>query len=377
MTLQQLKYALAVAQKKNISEAARSVFVSQPSLSVAVKELEAEIGVTIFARSNRGIMVTPQGEEFLGYARQVVEQAALLEAKYLCGAPPKPHFSVSSQHYSFAVNAFVDVIKQFGGAETKSEETDSAALAPAAPESALKPSDPTATDSAAPVAAPQVATTTLNGARAADTAPTAQIFHEPQSAAHAPTPHEYEFTLRETRTHEIIEDVRTGKSELGILYLTDFNQKVIMHLLDANELSFSELFTAEPHVFLSTKNPLAQKERITLADLAPYPFLSFEQGEYNSFYFSEEILSTHRYEKSIKVSDRATLFNLLIGLDGYTFSTGIISAELNGPNIIARALDCAEQIRVGTIMRKNTAPSVVAKAYLAALQTHIAPYGPR
>ena len=212
------------------------------------------MGVTIFERSNKGVVVTEEGETFLGYARQVLEQVDLLEERYCGEARQVPHFSVSCQHYSFAVNAFVDVIRQFDAAR-------------------------------------------------------------------------YDFTLREEQTHEIIEDVSHMKSELGILYLSSRNREVIEKMLRQNELEFAPLFRAEPHVFLSSSHPLAGRSSVTLDDLQDYPYLSYEQGDYNSFYFSEEILSTLDRAKNIRVRDRATLFNLVIGLDGYTVCSGVISAE--------------------------------------------------
>ena len=295
MTLQQLKYAVAIADKNSMNEAAKALFVSQPSLSNAIKELEREIGVTIFLRNNKGIAITMEGTAFLGYARQVVEQAELLEEKYLGVKPSKQKFGVSTQHYSFAVNAFVDLIKEYGIEE-------------------------------------------------------------------------YEFTLREIRTYEIIEDVRNLRSEIGILYLSDFNEKVISKLLKENNLIFEELFSAKPHVFVSSGNPLSKKKAVTLADLEEYPYLSFEQGENNSFYFSEEILSTIEHKKSIKVSDRATLFNLLIGLNGFTISTGIISEALNGKDIVAVPLDVNKNIRVGIITYKGMILSRLGEIYVNALK---------
>ena len=295
MTLQQLKYAVAIADKNSMNEAAKALFVSQPSLSNAIKELEREIGVTIFLRNNKGIAITMEGTAFLGYARQVVEQAELLEEKYLGVKPSKQKFGVSTQHYSFAVNAFVDLIKEYGIEE-------------------------------------------------------------------------YEFTLREIRTYEIIEDVRNLRSEIGILYLSDFNEKVISKLLKENNLIYEELFSAKPHVFVSSGNPLSKKKLVTLADLEEYPYLSFEQGENNSFYFSEEILSTIEHKKSIKVSDRATLFNLLIGLNGFTISTGIISEALNGKDIVAVPLDVNKNIRVGIITYKGMILSRLGEIYVNALK---------
>ncbi len=301
MTLQQLRYVVTVAEKGTISDAAKELFISQPSLTSAIKELENEMQITIFNRTNKGIIVSNAGDEFLSYARQVLEQANLLEEKFLNVKKQSPRFSVSAQHYSFAVNAFVDVIREFGG-------------------------------------------------------------------------NQYDFTLRETQTYEIIEDVSKLKSEIGILYTSSKNEEVIMKLIKQNNLEFEELFVAKPHVFISSRHPLADREGISLEELEEYPYLSFEQGEYNSFYFSEEILSTIDRNKNIKVRDRATLFNLAIGLNGYTVSTGVISKELNGENIIARPLLVEEYMRVGTIKQKNMPHSRYGKAYMEALKKHVIDY---
>lgn len=298
MTLQQLKYIVTVAETGNITEAAKRLFISQPSLTNAIRELESEMQVTIFNRTNRGVVVSNEGDVFLSYARQILEQVGLLEEKYLNVQEQRPRFSVSCQHYSFAVNAFVDVIHEFDA-------------------------------------------------------------------------NQYDFTLRETQTYEIIEDVSKLKSEIGILYVSSKNEEIIMKMLKQSELKFEELFMAKPHVFISSKHPLAEKECITLDELENYPYLSFEQGEYNSFYFSEEILSTLDRKKNIKVRDRATLFNLVIGLNGYTVSSGVISKELNGENIISRQLLVDEYMRIGTITQKNMPLSRYGVAYMQALQNHI------
>ncbi len=302
MTLQQLKYAVAVADSRNITEASRHLFVSQPSLTAAIRELEAEMGITIFSRSNKGVTITNEGDEFLSYARQVLEQASLLEDRFKSenSSTVNTIFSVSCQHYSFAVNAFVDLIRTFGG-------------------------------------------------------------------------NEYNFTLRETQTHEIIEDVAHLKSEIGVLYLSSRNENVITKLIKKNNLTFEALFTAPLHVFISKKNPLAKKKKIKLTDLVNFPYLTYEQGDFNSFYFAEEPLTEIDFDcpKSIQVRDRATLFNLLIGLDGFTICSGIISHELNGPEIIARPLDCKEHMTVGYITRKSMNLSRYANAYIEALKSHL------
>lgn len=256
MTLQQLRYVITVAETGTITEAAQELYISQPSLTNAIHELEKEMNIQIFNRSNKGISISKEGEDFLGYARQVLEQAAILEEKYKSSEGGKKQFCVSTQHYSFAVNAFVDLIKKYGQDE-------------------------------------------------------------------------YDFSLRETQTYEIIEDVAKMKSEIGILFLNSFNEAVINKILKSHDLEFHELFIAKPHVFISSNHPLAEQSVITNEELEPYPYLSFEQGEHNSFYFSEEIFSSSERKKNIRVRDRATLFNLLIGLNGYTVCSGIIDRKLN------------------------------------------------
>lgn len=262
MTLQQLRYVTAVAEKGTITEAADGLYISQPSLTNAIHELEKEMNIRIFNRTNKGISLSKEGEDFLGYARQVLEQAAILEDRYKGSDGGKKQFCVSTQHYSFAVNAFVDLIKEYGQDE-------------------------------------------------------------------------YDFSLRETQTYEIIDDVARMRSEIGILFLNDFNEKVISKILKSHDLEFHPLFVARPHVFISRTHPLADKSVITSEQLMPYPYLSFEQGEHNSFYFSEEIFSVFERKKNIRVRDRATLFNLLIGLNGYTVCSGVIDQKLNGEDIIA------------------------------------------
>lgn len=298
MKLQQLRYVVKVAECGSITEASRRLFVSQPSITASIRDLENEMGVHIFERTNKGVIVSEEGETFLGYARQVLDQADLLEGKYKGTSEQVPHFSVSCQHYSFAVNAFVDVIREFDAAR-------------------------------------------------------------------------YDFTLREEQTHEIIEDVAHMKSELGILYLSEHNREVIERMLAANELVFEGLFCATPHVFVCADHPLADYASVTLEDLEDYPFLSYEQGSYNSFYYSEELTSTFERRKNIRVRDRATLFNLAMGLNGYTVCSGVISHELNGPGIISIPLDVDEYMEIGIITRKNTTLTRYGQAYIDAIRQHI------
>lgn len=297
MTLLQLRYAITIAEKGSLTDAAKALFLSQPSLSSAVKELEKEMGIRIFDRTNKGIHVSKEGEQFLAYARQVLEQADLLEENYGHKRKKKQQFCVSTQHYSFAVNAFVDLIKAFG------EE-------------------------------------------------------------------EYDFSLRETQTYEIIEDVATLKSEIGILYFNDFNYSVMKKLIQSNNLEFTELFVAKPHVFVSTEHPLAKQSQVTMEELKPYPYLSFEQGEHNAFYYSEEIFSMMERNKNIRVRDRATLFNLLIGLNGYTVCSGVIDEKLNGKNIIAVPLAEEGDMHIGVVTHKKSHLSKLGVLYLQALRRY-------
>lgn len=298
LTLQQLRYVTMVAKTGTITEAANKLYISQPSLTSAIHELENEMNIVIFRRTNKGVSVTKEGEDFLGYARQVLEQAAILEDKYKKNSGGKKQFCVSTQHYSFAVNAFVDLIKKYGQDE-------------------------------------------------------------------------YDFSIRETQTYEIIEDVAKMRSELGILFLNDFNETVINKILKSHELEFTQLFVAKPHVFISRKHPLADKKIITNSELELYPYLSFEQGEHNSFYFSEEIFSASERKKNIRVRDRATLFNLLIGLNGYTVCSGVIDKKLNGKDIIAVPLADEGDMRIGYIMHKKGMLSRLGGTYLESLKKYL------
>ncbi len=294
MTLKQLRYITVVAETGNITDAAKKLYIAQPSLTSAIQELEKEYNITIFNRSKKGIELTKDGEEFLGYARQVLEQTNLIEERYREGSKGKHKFSVSSQHYSFVVESFVELLKKAGGDK-------------------------------------------------------------------------YEFHMRETETYDIIRDVAQLRSEIGILYLNKFNETVINKTLRDNNLSFTSLFKVKPHVFIGRKSPLAGLENISLEDLKPYPRLSYEQGSHNSFYFSEEILSTVDADKEIIVRDRATLFNMLIGMNGYTICSGIINKKLNGPDIIAKPLKVNDYMEIGYILPKALRPSALTQEYIELL----------
>ena len=301
ITLQQLRCFVEVAAEGSITAAADLLQVSQPTMSAAMKDLERRVGRVLLRRSVRGAALTEDGIEFLGYARQVVEQAELLEHRYLGRPPSRRLLAVSAQHYSFVVEAFVRMVKASKAAE-------------------------------------------------------------------------YAFTLRETRTADIIEDVRTLRSELGVLYRSDFNRKVIDKLLRDSELVFTPLFLASPHIFVARTNPLASRRRVTLEDLEGLPRLTFDQGTDNSFYFAEEILSTRSAAQDIRVSDRATIFNLMIGLDGYTISTGIVSDDLD-PSIVAVPLEVDERIEIGWIGHASAPLTGQAERFVAEMREVVSSFG--
>ena len=296
MTLQQLKYALTIADCGSMNEAAKQLFISQPSLSETMKELETEIGLDIFLRSNRGIVITPEGEEFLGYARQVTEQFGLLQSKYI-DKKVKEKFSVSTQHYTFAVKAFVETVKQNGMEQ-------------------------------------------------------------------------YEFAVHETTTISVIENVKNFKSEIGVLYENDFNEKVLNKMFKENGLEFVELFSCDTFVYLWSGHPLAKQDVITMEELDEYPCLSFDQGKNNSLYLAEEMKSTYEYRRLIKANDRATLLNLMIGLNAYTLCSGIICEDLNGNDYKAVPLKETEKMRIGYIKRKGAKVSHIGELYIEELKKY-------
>lgn len=291
MTISQLRYVITVASSSSMNEAAKKLFISQPSLSTTIKELEAEIGIDIFVRSNRGIGLTSAGEEFIGYAKQVVQQYELIEKKYITGENQKRHFSVSSQHYAFAVDAFAKMVEQFGMDE-------------------------------------------------------------------------YEFAMYETRTFDVIQDVKSFKSEIGILYINDFNRKVLSKLIEENSLEFHPLMECGIYAYMWKGHPLANRDKVTLEELNEYPCISFEQGSNNSFYFAEEMLSIYNYNQLIKVCDRGTGLNFMVGLNGFTLCSGILCENLNGSEHCAVKLDSDEVMTVGYLVRKGMIISPLGQKYI-------------
>ena len=303
MTLQQIYYVLTISEHSSMNKAAEALYISQPTLTSAVRELESELGITVFRRSGKGTELTTEGEEFLIYARQLYQQYELINEKYTDPSNVKRRFGVSSQHYSFTVKAFVETVKQFDMQK-------------------------------------------------------------------------YEFAMREVQTLEVIRDVSSLKSEIGILYINDFNQRVMNKILRDNELEFHKLIDCKAYVYIWKNHPLAKNESISFDELSDYPCLSFEQGEKGSFYFSEEILSMNEYPRMIKAADRSTMLNLMVGLYGYTLCSGIICEELNGSDFIAVPFRSDDDnpnqtMEIGYILKKNVPISNIGEIYIKELTKYL------
>jgi len=298
MTLQQLRYLIAISEYRSINAAAQHLYVSQSNLSTAIKELERELGITIFTRSNRGVTLTNDGTELLGYARQVIEQADMMEERYARGRTEHMRLAVSTQHYYFSLQAFINIAEQCASDK-------------------------------------------------------------------------YDFTLRECATGQIIEDVRTFRSDVGVLYLDDFNSRVLKKALADADLAFFPLFNAKVHVFVGENHPLAKRPSVKLEDLDPYPRYSFEQGTTNSFYYSEEPFGYLRHDRNIRFTDRGTLTNLLTSFNGFTISTGVFSSEMHS-GIVAIPLEADELMQVGYVMHNERRPGSLLLRYIDELHQVIA-----
>lgn len=306
MTLQQIRYALGIAKVGSFNKAAELLFVSQPSLTTAIRDLEEKVGIVIFNRTSRGVSLTVEGEEFIAHASQLFQHYEAMMSRYNKTEPQKKKFAVSTQHYSFAVKSFVEMVKKFN----------------------------------------------LD---------------------------DYEFALRETKTKEVIDDVSSLRSEIGILYLSDFNSKYINYLLKERDLVFNHLIDCKAYAYMWNRHPLAKCESVNLEDLSKYPCLSFEQSESGSYYFAEEILSTNEFHRTIKANDRATMLNLMVGLNGYTLCSGIISEEINGSDYVAVPFKNANGeddriMKIGYITKKNFMLSTICRIYIREMETYLKDY---
>ena len=298
-TIQQLSYIVKISEAGSINKASEILYVAQPSLTSSVQEVEKEVGFKIFHRSGRGVSLTPEGAEFVLYARQVIYQYELLMERFGKAENVKRKFGVSCQHYSFAVKAFVELVKEYDMLQ-------------------------------------------------------------------------YDFAIRETQTKDVINDVANMRSEIGILYMSDFNRSAINKLLRTSGLQFHHLINCNAYVYLWSGHPLAKNSSITFEELRDYPCLSFEQGDVASFYYAEEILSTSEYLRTIKANDRATMLNLMIGLNGYTLCSGIICEELNGTDYLAVPFEAdsvneSSVMEVGYITKDNIMLSSIGELYIKKL----------
>lgn len=296
MTFQQLNYAITIAEKGSMNEAARTLYISQPTLSESIRELENELGIQLFIRTNRGVTVTPEGEEFLANARQLAISFRNLEETYI-EKKKKQVFSVSMQHYTFAVKAFIDTVKSFG--------IDS-----------------------------------------------------------------FDFSVQETTTYDVIMNVKNLRSELGVIYLNDFNKSGLLRMLSQHGLTFVPLFDCDIYVYLWSGHPLARRDSITLRDLENYPCLSFDQGRNATPFLAEEMLSEMEHTRIIRANDRATMLNLMHGLDAYTLCSGIICEDLNGDDYLAIPLAESDAMTIGYIKRQGVKLSKIGQVYVDVLKEY-------
>lgn len=298
LTLQKMRYLVCIAETGSISGAAKVLYVSQPSLTKTIRDIEDELGFSIFERTGKGIIVTPRGEEFLGYARQILDRADLLQEKYLSPAAQRRQYCVSTLHYSFAVRAFNELVKSNPGEE-------------------------------------------------------------------------YDFSIRETQLGEIIEDVATMKSALGVIYLNDANERVLRRTFNERELEYEKIGDVRPRILLSVHHPLAKHSSLTSEELKDYPFVSFEHREHDSFYLPEGLLNSVDCARHIKVRDRATLYDILLGADAYTISNGNILPELTGARIVSIPMENSPHAEIGVIYHHNRRLGRLSALYLKYLRRFI------
>ena len=295
MTILQLKYVIAIDEECSMRKAADRLYVSQPGLSSAVRDLENELGIQIFERVHNGVVTTAAGASFIAYARNAVEQFEKVEEKYLNARNERPTFSVSMQHYTIAVDAFIETVREF--------DLD-----------------------------------------------------------------EYQYFIRETQTSEVIEDVKTLKSEVGVIALSDFNKNTFKKIFADASLEFHELFTRDTYVYLRKDHELAGKDEISLEELQDYPCMVFDQGDNTSFYYREEALATYDYKKVISTNERATSVELMLGLNGYAVGAAMLGDSLNSSDLTAKKLKEDEMLTFGYIVRKGAELSDMGKSFIEKLE---------
>ena len=297
MTILQLKYVIAIDEECSMRKAADRLYVSQPGLSSAVRDLEKEIGIQIFERVHNGVVTTAAGASFIAYARNAVEQFEKVEDRYINGNSERPTFSVSMQHYTVAVNAFIDTVKEYDLPE-------------------------------------------------------------------------YQFSIRETQTGEVIEDVKNLKSEVGVIALSEFNKNTFKKVFADASLEFHELFSRDTYVYLSKTHPLADRTELSLEDLTDYPCMVFDQGENTSFYYREEALATYDYKKVISTNERATSIELMLGLNGYAVGAAMLHDSQSASDLKVIKLKEEDPLTFGYIVRKGAVLSEMAQSFIDKLLVH-------
>lgn len=298
MNINQLKYVLEIAGSSSMREAATKLYVSQPALSASIRELEEELGILIFERTNKGISLTDAGREFLTYAKKAVGQYEVLEERYLSKDSGKEHFSVSTQHYNFAIKAFTDVIREMG-------------------------------------------------------------------------PERYIFSIHETKTKEVLEDVRSLKSEVGIVSFSGSNEALIKKFFRDYQLDFTPLMKRDTYVYVWKDHPFAGRDEISIKEMEDYPCISFDQSDDSNFYLTEEAMADYAFEKMIKSDDRATSMEIIAELHGYSIGSGMLS----GTDVILQGLTAIklkeeDPLTIGYITRKGSTFSEYGRKYIEELMKY-------
>lgn len=295
MNINQIKYVLTVAGSSSMREASTRLYVSQPALSASIRELEEELGILIFERTNKGISLTDEGREFVSYAKKAVGQYEILESRYLSKDSGKERFSVSTQHYNFSVKAFTDTIRSM-------------------------------------------------------------------------EPDKYVFSIHETKTKEVLEDVHSLKSEIGVISFSSSNEDVIKKLFKDYQLEFIPLMKRDTYIYVWRDHEFADCRTISLDELKDYPCVAFDQTNDGNFYLTEEAMADYDFDKMIKSDDRATTMEIIAELGGYAVGSGMLSEEdAILPGLVSIKLQEEDPLIIGYIMRKGITLSAYGERYVEEL----------
>ena len=295
MNITQIRYVLAVAASSSIREAASKLFVSQPALSSSIQDLEEELGMLLFERTNKGIALTEDGRDFVTYAKKALSQYEILEDRFLSKDKGKERFSVSTQHYNFAINAFTAVLKK----------------------------------------------------------------HDPDK---------FSFSIHETKTKDVLEDVKNLKSEVGIVSFSGASEVLLKKLFKEYQLEFTPLMTREAYIYVWQDHEFAGRTEISLEELKDYPCISFDQDSDSDFYLTEEAMADYDFDKMIKSDDRATTMELIAELHGYSIGSGMLSGDdviLKG--LVSIKLKEEDPLVIGYITRKGSVLSEYGETYVEEL----------